>query len=420
MLKNLTLRTVTSPYGDNTKGSVLSHTELDDNFVFLKGLDIKDVEVEGNNLVIYRNNDESIIVDLASLAGTPGPPGPKGERGADGAQGPIGPQGEFSATVTAGTYSYTTGILSLNNNDGSVVNVNGFITGGTANSTTGILTVNNSDGTSFTIAGFSTGTTPTYTNSTPTTASLGGIAQGTTFAAQTMQQMFDALLYPYQTPAFTSFARTNLTTTYEVGEPIPIGSQTFTWATSNSSNVSASTVTIEQLTPSTTTLISGSDNDGSQQITLSINISSSTATATALNLYRITATNTQGSTFSRTITANWRNRWYYGKFSAATITNAQITGLTTALTAGVRNSGISIPSNTGAPQYIYLVIPDSLPQINGPFGLRDSTSGCFGNNHPYSSLGATTFSNQYGISTTYNVYQLVNATAGALNIWICA
>lgn len=415
MLTNLTLRTVTSPYGDNTKGSVLSHTELDDNFVFLKGLDIKTVELDGNNLIIYRNNDESIIVDLASFAGTPGPPGPKGERGADGAQGPIGPQGEFSATVTGGTYSYTTGILSLNNNDGSVVNVNGFITGGSADNTTGILTVNNSDGTSFTIAGFSTGITPTYTNSTPTTATLGGISAGSTFAAQTMQQMFDALLYPYQTPAFSSFARTNLTTTYEVGEPIPIGSQTFTWATSNSSNVSANTITIEQLSPSTTTLVSGSANDGTQAITLSINISSSTSAT--VSLYRITATNTQGNTFTRSITANWRNRWYYGKSVNTSLTAAQATGLTgNALAASVTNSFVTLPS-TATPEYGYLVIPNSFSQ---PSDLRDSTTGCFGSNIPYSLIGTLTFNNIYGISTTYNVYRTTNAFAGALNVWMCS
>lgn len=418
MLTNLTLRTVTSPYGDNTKGSVLSHTELDDNFVFLKGLDIKSVEVDGNNLVIYRNNDESIIVDLASLAGTPGPPGPKGERGADGAQGPVGPQGEFSATVTAGTYSYTTGILSLNNNDGSVVNVNGFITGGSADNTTGILTVNNSDGTSFTIAGFSTGITPTYTNSTPTTAALGGIPQFSTFTAQTMQQMFDALLYPYQTPAFSSFARTNLNAgfIYEVGEPVSLGSQTFTWTTSNSSNVSANTITIEQLSPSTTTLLSNSANDGTQAITLSINISSSTATTTALTLYRITATNTQGTTFTRSITANWRNRWYYGKSVNTSLTAAQATGLTgTALAASVTNSYVTLPS-TASPEYGYLVIPTTLGQ---PSDLRDSTTGCFGSNIPYSLIGTLTFGNIYGISTTYNVYRTTNAFAGALNVWMC-
>jgi hypothetical protein len=418
MLTNLTLRTVTSPYGDNTKGSVLSHTELDDNFVFLKGLDIKNVEVDGNNLIIYRNNNDSIVVDLAALAGTPGPPGPQGARGASGPQGPVGPQGEFSATVTAGTYSYLTGILTLNNNDGTFVNVDGFITGGTADSTLGTLTLNNSDGTSFTVNGFSTGTTPTYTNSTPTTATLGGISVGSTFSNQTMQQMFDALLYPYQIPAFTSFARTNLSTTYDLGQPIAIGSQTFTWATSNSSNVSANTITIQQLSPSTTTLVSGSANDGTEAISLSVNISSSTPST--ISMYRITGENTQGATFTSTISASWRYRWYYGKFSAATITNAQITGLTNVLTTGVRNSGISVPSNAGAPQYIYLVIPDSLPQINGAFGLRDSTSACQGSNHPYSLLTTTTFANQYGISTTYNVYQLINATAGALNIFICA
>jgi hypothetical protein len=420
MSNNLILRTQISPYGDETKGSVLSQAELDNNFIFLKGLDIDNVNLDGTTLQLNRLNGETISVSLDDFMGPAGPAGAAGADGASGAQGPQGPAGVGGGSVSAATYSYTTGILTLQNNDGTSINVDGFITGGSADSTLGTLTLNNSDGTSIIINGFSTGTTPTYTNATPTTAGLGGIPQSTTFLNQTMQQMFDALLYPYQVPAFTSFARTNLTTVYDLGQPILIGSQTFSWVTSNSSNVSANTITIEQLSPSTTTLVSSSANDGSQTVTLSIDISSATATSTALNLYRVTATDTQGTSFNRTITAFWRNRWYYGKFIGSTITNAEITGLTSALTTGVRNSGISVPLNAGAPQYIYLVIPSSLPQINGPTGLRDSTSGCFGSNHPYSSLGTTTFSNQYGISTTYNVYQLVNATAGALNIWICA
>jgi hypothetical protein len=37
MNNNLILRTVTSPYGDTTKGSVLTQADVDNNFLFLKG-----------------------------------------------------------------------------------------------------------------------------------------------------------------------------------------------------------------------------------------------------------------------------------------------------------------------------------------------------------------------------------------------
>lgn len=37
MNNKLILRTLNSPYNDTTKGSVLSHDDVDNNFIFLKG-----------------------------------------------------------------------------------------------------------------------------------------------------------------------------------------------------------------------------------------------------------------------------------------------------------------------------------------------------------------------------------------------
>lgn len=58
----------------------------------------------------------------------------------------------------------------------------------------------------------------TYTNATPTLTTLGGIAAGSTFTAQTMQQMWDMLLYPYLAPTVT-LGSTPATGVYEFGDP---------------------------------------------------------------------------------------------------------------------------------------------------------------------------------------------------------
>lgn len=60
----LTLRTIKSPYLDVTKGSVLSLSELDNNFVFLKGQDILTGITIGTDLVLTRYNGGTITVDL--------------------------------------------------------------------------------------------------------------------------------------------------------------------------------------------------------------------------------------------------------------------------------------------------------------------------------------------------------------------
>jgi len=325
MSNNLLLRTLPSPYGDATKGSVLSQQELDTNFIVLKGE------------VIY-----------------------------------------------------------------------------TAETTDGVVSLKKYNGEEITFQGGGSGGTGTYTNSTPTTATLGGIAAGSTFDNKTMTEMWNLLLYPYQAPAFTSFNRTSLSSPYDLGEAIDIGTQIFTWATSNSSNVSADTITIEQLSPSTTTLVSNVPNDNAETINLTINISSTTPTT--ISMYRITATDTNGDTLTSTISGSWRYRWYYGKSSNTSVLPAEITGFTNALVTSVTNSYVTLGA-TGGPEYGYLVIPTGLGQ---PSDLRNSTSGCFGSNIPYSLLGTTSFSNSYGVSTTYNVYRTTNAFVGSQSVWLCS
>jgi hypothetical protein len=381
MLTNLTLRTVTSPYNDDTKGSVLSQAELDNNFVFLKGLDISSVNIDGPILYINRINGEVLAVDLGTV---PGPPGPAGPAGPAGAQGPVGPPVDTNAAVTGGTYDNVTGILSLFNTDSSVIQVDGFFTG------------------------------ITYTNTTPTTAALGGIAQGTTFTNQTVQQMFDALLYPYQIPTFTSFSRSDLKTNYDLGESITTGLKVFSWGTTNPTNIQTNSINIFELF--TNTFVSTNlSNTGSLGITLT-NTTGST-TSTTLSLYRIFGTNTNsGQMTPLTITANWRNRWYYGKSVNESIVASDVTGLTSALATTVINTTVTVPA-TGNEQYLYIVLPTTFTQFSN---LKESTAGCFGNDIPYSLQGTVSFNNVYGVSTTYNIYRTTNKFIGSQNVWFCS
>tara|TARA_R100000544_G_scaffold37104_1_gene27162 strand:+ start:153 stop:2591 length:2439 start_codon:yes stop_codon:yes gene_type:complete len=72
---NLTLRTVNSPYignsADFTKGSVLTHKELDNNFIFLKGEDIITGSTSGTTLILTQVNNDTIEVDLLPLLNNP-------------------------------------------------------------------------------------------------------------------------------------------------------------------------------------------------------------------------------------------------------------------------------------------------------------------------------------------------------------
>ena len=64
MPDNLILRTSLSPYGDTTKGSVLSAQELDGNLITLKGAQISSVTLNGNSLNVVELNGSNFNVDL--------------------------------------------------------------------------------------------------------------------------------------------------------------------------------------------------------------------------------------------------------------------------------------------------------------------------------------------------------------------
>ena len=105
-----------------------------------------------------------------------------------------------------------------------------------------------------------------YTQATPMPEDVGGYKAGSTFLNRTNQQMWDGLLYPFQEPTFTSFEITGQTTPKEVGESIP-AAVTFTWGTTNPSNIQANSIVIRDVT-NATDLATGLVNDGTEAITM--------------------------------------------------------------------------------------------------------------------------------------------------------
>jgi len=139
MAVNLTLRTSISPYGDTTKGSVLSQAELDSNFIGLKGEVIYTAQTSGSTVTLKKFNGNDLTFNVGSSSGV---------------------------SITGGTYSAGTAVFT--NNTGGTFSVTGFytgttdvfVTGGTYSAGTASFT-NNTGGT-FSVTGFSTGNTSYY------------------------------------------------------------------------------------------------------------------------------------------------------------------------------------------------------------------------------------------------------------------
>ncbi len=240
-----------------------------------------------------------------------------------------------------------------------------------------------------------------YTNSTPTPETIGGIESGSTFDDVSQSDMWDDLLYPYQYPAFTSFIISGQATTLECGIEIPAGVVTWTWGTINPTNIETNSIDIYDVTGSSN-IITGTANDGTEDASIGASPITKTVTATQ-NIWRITGTNTQTEDFTRNFVVTWYSPFYYGS-GAQGLTVAQVQALTKSVTATGTKQYTFNPTS----QVMYIAYPaaygtlSSILDPNGFETVADWTLSVvdFTNNEP----------DYYGNTASYNVYEYNNLT----------
>ena len=147
----------------------------------------------------------------------------------------------------------------------------------------------------------------TYTNLNPTPQTVGGIVAGSTFSNQTMQQMFDALLYPYISP-LASLSGGGLR---ELGASTLL---TLNWSATKGSK-SITTIVVNG-TPITVT---GNSQLGTQ---------SATATQNANTTFSMTVSDIPNgsSTVSSSTSLSWSSAVYWGKTPTFTPPSMTIVG----------------------------------------------------------------------------------------------
>lgn len=241
-----------------------------------------------------------------------------------------------------------------------------------------------------------------YTNATPVPEELGGIDVGTTFTAQTMTEMFDQLLYPYQYPAFTSFVISGQSTTLECGVEIAAGVKTWTWGTSNPTNIETNSIDIDDVTDATN-LITGTANDGTEDVSIGASAITKTATASE-HRWRITGTNSNIEDFTRDFVVRWYSPFYYG-VGAVSLTVAQVQQLTKQVVATGDKTYAFAPTS----QVQYFAYPASYGDLssildgNGFETINDWTKRVenFTNNSPW----------YEGTTVSYHIYEFDNITS---------
>lgn len=431
MDKKLILRSQTSPYGDITKGSVLSHADVDNNFINLKGSDIYTAQTSGDTISLVRLDGETIDIEIAALSGyTP----QYDQTVVVAASSPDNYIGVATPSITGYSTNtiYTVTFDQTNSTSATTINIDGVGTldllvptenglEGPVPSgiTTGITYFMVYDGTEMQL--FDENPAPTspilYTNLAPVPTTIGGVVAGMTFSGATMQQMFDTLLYPYMNPTFNTFSIVGQTASLEVGATIAGGARTFSWGTTYSANILPNTIKIRNLNTGViiSTPATGIANDGSEVIS----IASVTRTTSGTQTWRIEATTNRSLVISRNFAVTWYNRIYFGTSTATTLTASAITGLTSSLltTSALRTY------NMPAGGYKYICIPTALAN---PSLFRDAstnlTVAMAGPSDGYNILNngyyvqQVVVTNAFGVNITYDVYRTKNTLGGAINI----
>ncbi len=196
-----------------------------------------------------------------------------------------------------------------------------------------------------------------YTGASPTTNTVGGLPAGSAIAGETLSQILQDILVSYQAPAFSSFAITGQGSPVEIGTSIT-GAKTFTWGTTNSGNVNANTIEIDNVTASTV-LVSGSANDGSE----SLNIGTITFNGSP-QVFRIKGTNSQSTVFQRDLTIATLYPYFYGKVASGgaapganrPVANQALINSGTKVVADSTGT-VTINFNSGSDDYIWFAIP---------------------------------------------------------------
>ncbi|NBP02311.1 MAG: hypothetical protein EBU90_19770 [Proteobacteria bacterium] len=232
-------------------------------------------------------------------------------------------------------------------------------------------------------------------------STVGGVTAGTNLQNMSIYDVFYMLFNPYQPPSFTSFAITGQATTLEIGDSIAAGNKTFTWGTSNSSNVQANSINISD---NSGTLLSSEANDGSATYSLGSNITNNTVGAT--RTFTISATNSNSNTFSSSFIVTWRANLYVGKNTGTTINEAAAE----ALTASLGGLPTGTKSFSAGPGYIYYVYPSSFANIST---MKDQATNL---DVPYTQLSNISITNGFGVTTTYKVFRTINQLNGAITL----
>lgn len=242
-------------------------------------------------------------------------------------------------------------------------------------------------------------TTEKYTNVTAVPTTIGGVTAGTTFSAKTMTEMWNMLLYPYQSPAFISFT-SDMPTVLEIGDSIPAGTKTFSWATSNSANIKPNIISITYGSALGSTLA----NDGSEALNVAMQIETTISNHT----FTISAQNTNNVTFTRNLTVSWRAPVWYGESALTTLTGTDVVALRAKNLVTSPNGNYSVLA--GGYKWICYPVSLGLKTV-----FKDTSTNFDVAMNPVETVSVT---NSFGVTQNYYCHRTYNVLGGSITIGV--
>jgi hypothetical protein len=335
---------------------------------------------------------------------------------------------EGIGTIAFGDYQHVTGKYNTTGNTSSLFVIgNGFnddnrsdivLVNQTGVNVNGYMTGNTISGGTFYGNGSGLTDVNLYTNSTPIQTKLGGVLVGNTFSNKTMKEMWDQLLYPYLSPAFTSFSISGATTTKEIGSTLADPS-TFQWSASETDNIDEISL-ISGYAMSNVTSISYSPTNRSVDFLFPVTRTSVSGPGTRDWFLR--GLNTNGNFFTSTESVRWDYRMYAGSYTGDTITANIITGLTDY--NSIKNGFSGTFNFTGA-GYKYFCFADTYASViqptsftSGGFTVPMEDTFVFSQFPLPLSYDLVSVTNTFGESTEYRIYRTKFQIIGAYPIII--
>lgn len=261
-----------------------------------------------------------------------------------------------------------------------------------------------------------------YSNANSVPYTVGGIAAGTTFVGTySMQQMFDQLLYPYVSPG----ASLGSLGVREFGAPLSVS---LSWtATVNTNPLSSILVngSPQSFPPYTGTVVTS----GTYSLPLVLLQQS--------NTFNMSVTDTLPTTTNTNVTLTWRHRMYWGRFNfgsvnltsnpgsasymASLISDSDVrTMLSGNANGSATNNALAIDKSrtlnnmSGGGNHLVFAWPSVFPNSTTPiFTVNGLANSAF---TPIKT--AYSFTNQYGLTTNYEIWVSNTVQNSPLNIII--